>query len=507
MTNDFLFLFTFAYYLYSSMLNLKEHIKLTGVYTFFAAFPAILQLIVYPIIEGNDRLGAEDFGYLAITEAIISLATMFCLLGMNSAIARFFYDYNKSKTDYSKLLSTIFSGILIRGGIIIALFTIFSDFFGTFFTGTQLSTFGEYGYLLAISGTNRAILAVAIALYRQEKKLKSFVFLNFFAGLIRAILQVVFVVYFETSFLGYVIGTAIGGGIVTFLFILFVYFKNKFSYSKSISKALLVYSLPIFLSELLFWGLMFSDRFFLLSTPEALGIYDNAMKIAIGAQFIIQGLSGSIQPEIYRCLDNQNEETIGKLKQLSNLFIAETIILLCVIMIPAMLFVEFFFETQLVLSASIIPIIFARFILMSQYYTFAFPVLFSKKTTPFIFVNLVILALNISLNIYLVPLISYYGALISMISAYTIQVILFRMIQQRTNFIPWNSFKTFYFPLILIGLVSIIEIIKVSEGLNHYIGAAIFIFIAFTGLFLIFRKEITTIIHKHIPTLKKQRHE
>jgi O-antigen/teichoic acid export membrane protein len=99
----------------------KDHFKLTTVYTFFAAFPALLQLIVYPVIEGEKKLGAIDFGYLAITEAIISIIFIICTFGMGSGITRFFYDFKDSREKYNRLVSTVISGILGRGMLLMGI--------------------------------------------------------------------------------------------------------------------------------------------------------------------------------------------------------------------------------------------------------------------------------------------------------------------------------------------------------------------------------------------------
>jgi Na+-driven multidrug efflux pump len=108
------------------MINVKEHFRLTGLYTFFAAFPAVLQLVVYPIIEGNDRLGAEDFGYLAVAEALLSFLVMFALYGMSVTISRFYFDVKDDPSKYKRLVSTIFTGVIIRSILIIGIVILFA---------------------------------------------------------------------------------------------------------------------------------------------------------------------------------------------------------------------------------------------------------------------------------------------------------------------------------------------------------------------------------------------
>ena len=101
------------------MVNYKEYFKLSFLYTVVAAFPNVLQLIVYPIIEGKNKLTAFDFGHLAITEAITTFAFIVILFSMGSGISRFYYDYKHSKEGYNKLVSTTYNGILVRGALLL----------------------------------------------------------------------------------------------------------------------------------------------------------------------------------------------------------------------------------------------------------------------------------------------------------------------------------------------------------------------------------------------------
>ena len=127
---------------------------------------------------------------------------------------------------------------------------------------------------------------------------------------------------------------------------------------------------------------------------------------------------------------------------------------------------------------------------MSQYYVFAFPVLYSKKTKSFIYVSLAMLTINIVLNYFLVPIFGYYGSIIAFLSAFIFQVITFRIIQNKIMPIKWNLRKVFFFPLILVFLAVCLEISKVVTDINHFITSSVFSGSAILGLFILYRKEI-----------------
>ena len=473
------------------MINLKEHFRLTAIYTFFAAFPALLQLIVYPIIEGENRLGTTDFGYLAIAEAIISFVFIVCTFGMSSGLARFYYDYKDSRSNYNRLVSTVISGIIGRGMLLMGLVLILAPFIGSLFTDPALQDFSGYGPSLVISGFNRSILATLLALYRNEKRVRIFIFASFFSAILRSGFQLTGVLFYDLSFLGYVHGTALGGSFIATGLIIYSYYKCGFHYNKQILKSLFSFTRPLFFSDLILWGLLFADRFFLLKNPGELGIYDNAMKFAIGIQLIIQGLTNAIQPEIFRFLKEGVRVKASEIKTLSNLFLAESISITVLAILPVMIFITLFYETELNLSSGLVAIIFVRFILTAQYQVFAMPLMYSGKTRIFFYINSGVFTLNLGLNWLLTPVLGYYGSIIAFFSAYFLQVILFSILQQKIIPIDWNRTKILYFPIAVVITAILMEILKIILEVDPFLSAVIYVFVVLSSLFFLYRKELT----------------
>ncbi len=478
------------------MINIKEHFKLTAVYTFFTTFPALLQLLVYPVIEGENRLGAEEFGYLAIIEVLISLVFTVCLLGTANGLARLYYDHKDDKQAYNKLVSTVLSGILGRGILLIGMAFILSPVLGKVFPLPALQNFGEYGPYAFISGLNRAVIFIAVVLFRHEKKLRPFIWVSLLSGIFRSVFQIIGVLWYDMSFRGYVYGTAIGGSIVALGIIYYLYKNCGLYYSKDLNNSLYPLASPLFFSELIFWGLLFSDRFFLLGNPEELGIYDNAMKFAIGIQLVLQGLSSSIQPEIFRLLKTGIDTQQENIKKYSSLFMAESLLVIGLTIIPVMIFIEIFYETQLRLSVGIIAIIFIRFIFRTQYLIFSWPVMFTKKTIYFFIMNFLVLIVNLVLNWLFTPKICFYGAIIAFIGASLIQVLAFLMVQQKVMPINWNYRKMLVFPFGIIGFAILLEIIKLSINLNVYISSLILVLSIISGLLVLYKNELYTLVKR-----------
>lgn len=483
------------------MINLREHFKLSAIYTIFAVFPALLQLIVLPLIEGEARLGATDFGYLAITEVIISLVFLICTFGMGGGIARFYYDYKDDKEGYNNLVSSILNGIIGRGLLLMGIVLVAGQFVGRLFPVAPLQDFHEYGHVLVIAGFNRSVIATLLVLYRNEKRLRAFIVVSLSSAILRSAFQLGGVFLYDLSFLGYIYGTATGGAIVSFSLAVYTYFKCGFHYKRSILKALNQFAGPLFITEFLYWGLLFSDRFFLLNSPDQLGIYDNALKFAVGIQMILQGLTGAAQPEIFRYLKEGSIKRSSDIRTLCNLYIAEATGLIALLILPVMVFISLFYETELTLSSGLIGIIFIRFILRAQYQIFSWPLLYRKKTTLFIFINITVLAINLGINWLITPVIGYYGAIIAFLVAYTVQIAGLKILQNRLAPISYNNIKTFYFPLGIVFFAALLELVKVKVSGEPFLFSSILVSVIFTGLFFIYRGELIKILSTLLPKL------
>lgn len=476
-------------------LNNKEFFKLSFLYSAVAAFPPILNLFVRPLIEGPNKLAPADFSQIEITETFTSLAFIIAIFGMSSAIARFYYDHIENKNDYNKLVSGIFNSIIFRGLLVLLVAFIFREQIGKLFTQSELQDFSKYGFVAILIGIFRAINTTAFALYRNEKKVRLYLILGFSLGLLRAIFQLIGVLYYDMSFIGYVYGSAIGSGIISITILIYTYYKYGFHYNRQILKPANKFALPLFEFAFVAWGINFADRYFLESTPITLGIYAQALLLGRGIEIIVQGFQGAVQPEMFRMMKDGIEKNIGEIKKISNLLMAQSQLLIAAAIIPAMLYC-LIFKTDLKLAVGFIAIVFIRYILRAQYIIFALPVYFEKKTKFFLYINLIVLAINLLLLYWLVPIIGAYGAVAAILISQSVQVLGIYFYQEKIISISWNINKLLIFPFAIIIITVVAEIVKLQFDLNPFITAAIVVMVIFGSLTILYKNEIRNIINK-----------
>jgi O-antigen/teichoic acid export membrane protein len=476
-------------------LDNKEFFKLSFLYTAVAAFPPILNLFVRPLIEGDGKLDPTDFSQIEITETIITLVFITATLAMTNAIARFYYDFQENKKGYDKLISSVFNSILIRGMIIFIVAFIFRNYIGKIFSQPELQDFSKYGFAAIIVGISRAVYMTAFTLFRNEKKVRMFLMLSLLLGILRTAFQLIAVFYFDMSFVGYVYGTCIGSGTVAIIILVFVYRRTGFHYDTTIMKPVNQFVIPLFQYAIIAWGISYADRYFLESAPVVLGIYSQVLNLGRGMEIILQGLQGASQPEMFRLMKDGIQKNMEEIKKLSHLLMAQTQAIIALAIIPAMLYCSIF-KTELRQANELISIFFIVYLLRTQYIIFSFPVYFEKKTRIFLYLNLLVLFVNLSLLYLLIPIWQVYGAIAALLSSQTLQVIGIYLYQKKLVRITWNLKKLMTFPFLIILLSVMLEFIKLRFEINPFIFSSLIVVAIFASLAFLYKNEIGKLLVK-----------
>ena len=473
----------------------KEFFRLSFIYTLVVALPPMLNLIIRPLIEGDNLLNASDFSQIEIAETLISLAFIFTTFAMKIAISRFYYDYVDNTRDYNKLISTVFNSILFRGAVLLVPAYLFQDQIGSLFSQEALQDFGTYGFAAILIGVSRSINVTAFALYRNEKKVRLFLTLGFGVGLLRSGFQLVGVFYYDMSFIGYVYGTLIGNWAISLIILIYTYTRSGFHYDRKILRPVNKFAFPLFEYALFAWGINFADRYFLESSPVALGIYSQALILGRGIDIVMQGIQGASQPEFFRMMKEGIEKNTEGIRRVSNVMMAQNQVLIGLAIIPAMLYC-LIFKTELQYAAGFIAIVFARYIPRMQYTVFSMPVYYEKKTKVFLWLNLGGLIVNLFLLYFLVPRYEAYGAITAILVSQVLLAVGIYLYQKSVIKIPWNFSKLFSYPLFIVILTALLEVIKIKLGLDPFITASIVVFAIFGSLLILYKNELQTALQK-----------
>ena len=476
--------------------NLKEHLRLSFIYTAAAAFSPVLQVLIQPVYEGKDLLGAVDFSHLAITELFTSLVFAIALFAMGNAIARFYYDYEPDSPAYHKMVSGIFSSILFRGALIALIAWLLKDYIGLLFKQPQLQHFPDYGFACIVTGLGRAINITAAALFRNEKKVLSFILVSMGLGVFRTGFQLIGLFYFDMSFIGYINGSAIGTAIVSVLILVAIYRKSGFGFDRKMMREINRFAMPLTQYSVIVWVLTYADRYMLERFPADLGIYNTAVTFAAGIAIVLQGLQGANQPEVFRVMKLGIDKHQDEIRQFCNILLMQSMAIIVAAILPTMLYLHFFYVTDVKQALGLVALVYMRSILRTQFIVFSYPSYFLKKTQIFLYLNTGAMLLNILLNYLLIPEFKYFGAIAAGLTADLIMVAGIYIYQKRIVQIHWNITKTLVFPVLIVAITAVLDIIRVHFDLNPFISASLVTFAAFGGMIFLYRSEIQTYIHR-----------
>lgn len=481
--------------------QVKEYFKLSIIYSALGAIPAVLPALIWPYLEGPERLDVDQFAFMAIAETITALVFTIAMLGMNGAIGRFYFDYIENRKGFDKIVASVYNSILMRGALMVGIVLLTGDFFGSFFTQPALQDFSSYGALAVIAGISRAVNFTAAAQYRNEKKLANFIWLSLGMGFIRIGFQVAALFFYEMSFVGYLVGSCIGGWIVSGGVLIYTYWQTGLQHDWKAMKGVNAYAFSLFLFNILETGILIVDKYFLESNPHDLGIYDTALKYGYGLAFIIMALNNATKPEIFRYIQAGVKENENDIKTISNVMMAQIQIIVALAIIPIMVYLDYLFETDLKIASTLITIILIRYILRGQFMVFSAPVFYQKNTIVLFYLNAAAFGANVLINWWLVPVIGYYGAIAGILASQALASALTYFYQKRIISISWNLNKLIVHPTLIVLLAIGLEVIKHVYGLNQFVAAAIVILAIISSVYFLYKSDLKTIpvIGKWIP--------
>ncbi len=481
--------------------QVKEYFKLSIIYTVLAAIPPVLQVIVWPFLEGPERLDVDQFAYMAIAETITALVFTVAMLGMNGAIGRFYFDYVENRKGFDKVVASIYNSILMRGALMIGIVLLSDNFIGQFFSQPALQDFSSYGVLAVIAGISRAVNFTAAAQYRNEKKLASFIWLSLGMGFVRVGFQVGALFFYEMSFIGYLVGSCVGGWLVSGSVLIYTYWQTGLQHNWKVMKGVNGYAFSLFLFNILETGILIIDKYFLESNPHDLGIYDTALKYGYGIALIIMALNNATKPEIFGYIQKGVKENESDIKTISNVLMAQIQIIVALAIIPIMMYLSYLFETDLKIASTLVVVILMRYILRGQFMVFSAPVFYEKNNIILFYMNAAAFAANVLINWLLVPKIGYYGAIAGILVAQALASALTYFYQKRIISISWNLNKLIVHPTLIVLLAIALEFVKHFYGLNQFIAAGIVIFSIVTSVYLLYKNDLKTIpvVGKWIP--------
>jgi len=409
----------------------------------------LIGFIRLPILTKG--LGATLYGTWSLINVTVTLIVPFALLGLNSAIIRFLAaekDKGRIREDFLSACSVVF----LSGAAFSILLFLFSDYLATsIFKDIHLSFYVKLASILILFNS---IYELILNLFRTQKKIGLYTTIN----LSRDALLVGLIVL--ALLLGYKLTGVITAAIISVMLICLVellislrqvgFHIPRFSSMRSYLK----WGVPLTPNAALVWIIHFSDRYivnYFLGVTAA-GIYSAAYRIGEYASFTLVAMSTVLYPTIIKSYEEGNlSETRKYLKYSLKYFMIIAIPSAFGLSILAKPILSILTTPEFITGTTTVPFVAFSGILLGLYQICLYTIYIANKTYLTVSLLGTSAALNIILNIILIPRMGIVGAAVATLIAYGVLGILTLLVSRR--YLKFDLSVTFMLKAILASAI------------------------------------------------------
>lgn len=435
----------------------------------YTAASILSKLIAVALLPLYTRyLTKADYGVAEVLFAAVVAASIVIRLGVIEAVLRFYY---KGGEEPGAVVASSFAALfwLSTAAALIAL-----PFAGPISEALLAGRSEPDLARIAIGGLWVATLhEYLLTLFRLEERAKAF-FTVTIANVLAAIaLTVALVVGEDEGARGLLLGSYVSGA----AFVLGLIFVHRRRLSLLIDRALLRrmlrFGLPTMPAELSLYALNFADRiiiFRMLGAAEA-GLYAVAVKFAQAVNVLVRGFQLAWPPLAYSIRDD--EEARGVYAAVVTWFVAGCAFVVVGIWLLARWIARALAAPEFFESYEAVGLISAAVTLYALYMV-QLVILGRTGRTEFNFpATLAALAVNVVLNLVLVPPLGIVGAGLALVASYLVVVALMYGFTQRLFPVPYEWMRLARVVLVSAALVGLGELLLPTDGLDGLAGRAV----------------------------------
>ncbi len=399
-------------------LLIGNFLKLTSVYFLGALSEKALSLFLLPLYA--HLLSSAEFGSIALLALTTSLLTKPVIGPLNCALIRYYHspEYTDNKDE---LLFNTFLLLVVKIGVVYFLFWEFKASICCFLLGSleHITLVTAYGLLLILT----PITSFMMTLFKLEEKAWLCVFLSLGRLCLSGGVIIVLMIWYNWG-----IYAPVYGQIVGLLFVLlcslpvFVHYL-RFSITPSCLTEPLIYAYPLIPSSFSNLLIQSGDRYLLmlLGSVELVGIYSFGYRIASGVNILlVTPVKQSMWPIVLK-LEGKSDRQKRFLRDVSVYFYSLGVFVTLVISMFAKEIVTLLAQgSEFCKSWQIVCVISFCYILHGLGNFLGWGMIMKKKSYHVSGILLFSAALNLGLNVILIPPYGAMGAAIATLASYIV---------------------------------------------------------------------------------------
>ena len=411
--------------------EIKRVFKDTTIYGLGSLLPKAAGIVLVPIY--TRFLAPSDYGIMSLASLITSMVAAALLLGQNGSVTLYMRSAQKEHTadDIRRLLFSVTVFVLLFGTAATAvLFAFGPQLTARLFKSDQL-TFYPYVAIALLTALLGLPFALQQAVNRARGQARTHTAFQLSMFIINTAFTIYFVAKLHQGAYGSLKGTFTAAAILApiTLFLLAREMTPRFSWPWL--KRSLLFGLPLVPHYFAGWILTFADRTILAryGTLREVGLYSLAYNISMVMNLVSLSINQAWGP-IYYDLASTDDGRV-KLPRLTTVYAV-------VVVFAGMTYMLFAREALLLLAtprywqaAGIVPIVVAGYVGFALYSVLSTGIFYAQKTRWVPLISAMAAAVNIGLNVWLVPRYGMWAAAWNTFIAYALMAVAARFLSGR----------------------------------------------------------------------------
>jgi O-antigen/teichoic acid export membrane protein len=393
----------------------------SSLYTIGEVLRSSLSFLLLPIY--TRLLSPADYAILGVMSPVFSLLSITMALGMPAALLRFYFDYKDDPAMLRRYVGTVTVfgiGCGLLGSVILTLLG--PAIFGWLLPNTP---FNPYVLLTVWNAGISVVSVLVLQLFRARQQAQHFVTFSLVDFTLTTALIILLVVGLRLGALGSLWGQLLAAVAMAVPALWVLARAGRLGFSWRLLRPSLAFGLPLLPFLLGTWALNVSDRIVLdgLVSREALGLYTLGYQFGVLLNIIAMALNNAWQPFFYQnAAEGGNDALIGTFITYQ---VALMVLLALAVALLAPEVIRIMAAPAYWSAATIVPWIAAGYVARYLYFFPVNSLLFKKRTGWIAGLTILAAALNIGLNLLLVPRFGIMAAAINTLIAF---VVLFALV-------------------------------------------------------------------------------
>lgn len=390
---------------------MKKQIFIATVsYTLLGVLQPLSNLLLLPVYTSNFSI--EEYATFSILNNLSTFFTILSGLSIIHAIMAFYASYKSDLKALNRYITNVLGFTFYFSVPLLLVSFIFGNTIFKFIFKSPIN-FYPAGLLCVFYGLVTNVSTGYLFFLKYEKKSNIYAVISVALFVINTLLQYYFINILKGGVSGAWSARCITA-VVSVLIVFGFHFKHlsfKLDYKKYILPSLR-FSIPLIPASFLGWVTTYGDRFLIerFVNLRSLGIYSILLTISSLIEMIYLALGAALQPFIF---DFYLEKDFKKIALLYSVFVT---IAVCfgsgLLLVGSNL--DLIIKKEIYLEATpYLPVMITGYLFAGVSYLFNLQTIFIQKSKYFVYQSLLILPINITLNLLLIPVLDIWGAVLA----------------------------------------------------------------------------------------------